>query len=87
VLALAIGVGALRMRRWAWAAFMTWAVVGLTHQLLRHFFYNDPDYLAMALNTVAVLALTPLDVQIAFGVRRRRTIVLEGATRNRSDLD
>ena len=86
VLAIAIGVGALRMRRWAWAAFMTWAVIGLTHQLLRHFFYDNPDYLAMALDTVAVLALTPLDVQVAFGVRPPRTLVLERGTRNPSDL-
>ena len=74
VFALAIGGGALRMRRWAWAAFMTWAVVGLTHQLLRHFFYDHPNYLAMAFDTVAVLALTPLDVQIAFGVRPPRNV-------------
>ena len=87
VLAIAIGVGSLRMRRWAWAAFMTWAVIGLTHQLLRHFFYDNPDYLAMALDTVAVLALTPLDVQVAFGVRAPRTIVLDRGTRNPSDLD
>jgi hypothetical protein len=86
VLAIAIGVGAFRMRRWAWAAFMAWAVVGLTHQLLRHFFYDNPNYLAMALDTVAVLALTPLDVQVAFGVREPRTIVLDRGTRNPSDL-
>ncbi len=85
-LAIAIGIGAFRMRRWAWAAFMTWAVVGLTHQLLRHFFYDNPDYLAMALDTVAVLALTPLDVQVAFGVRAPRTIVLERGIRDPSDL-
>ena len=29
VLALAIGRGAFRMARWSWAAFMTWAVIGL----------------------------------------------------------
>jgi hypothetical protein len=85
LVAIAIGIGALRMRRWAWAAFMTWAVVGLTHQLLRHFFYDDPNYLAMALDTVAVLALTPLDVQVAFGVHRPRNLVLERATRNPVD--
>ena len=44
VLALAIGRGAFRMARWSWAAFMTWAVIGLTHQLLRHFFYTDANY-------------------------------------------
>ena len=85
VVAIAIGGGALRMRLWAWAAFMTWAVIGLTHQLLRHFFYDDPNYLAMALDTVAVLALTPLDIQIAFGVRLPRNLVLEHATRNPID--
>jgi hypothetical protein len=85
VLAIAIGIGALRVRRWAWAAFMTWAVVGLTHQLLRHFFYNDPSYLAMALDTVAVLALTPFDVQVAFGARPPRNLVLERAARHPVD--
>jgi hypothetical protein len=85
LVAIAIGIGALRMRRWAWAAFMTWAVVGLTHQLLRHFFYDDPNYLAMALDTVAVMALTSLDVQVAVGVRHPRNLVLERATRNPID--
>jgi hypothetical protein len=85
-LAIAIGFAALRMRRWAWVAFMTWALVGLVHQLLRHFFYDNPDYLAMALDTVAVLFLTPLDVQIAFGVRPSRNVALEPASRNPGQL-
>jgi hypothetical protein len=83
--AVVIARGALRMRSWAWAAFMTWAVVGLTHQLLRHFFYHDPNYVAMALDTIAVLALTPLEIQVAFGVRPRPNMVLERATRNPVD--
>jgi hypothetical protein len=85
VFAVAIGRGALRMTSWAWAAFMTWAGIGLTHQLLRHFFYTDANYLAMALETVAVLALTPLDVQIAFGVRHQRNLILDRAARNPID--
>ena len=85
-LAIAIGLAALRMRRWAWVGFMTLALVGLVHQLLRHFFYDNPNYLAMALDTVAVLALTPLDVQIAFGVRPSRNVVLEPAARNPGGL-
>jgi hypothetical protein len=85
VLALCIGRGALRMHRWAWAAFMTWAVIGLTHQLVRHFFYDDANYLAMALDTVAVLVLTPLDVQIAFAVRPPRNLHLDHAARNPID--
>ena len=74
LLAIAIAVEALRMRRWAWVAFMAWALLGLVHQLLRHFFYDSADYLAMALDAVAVLVLTPLDVQIAFGVRPPRNV-------------
>jgi len=69
VLAIMFGVGALRLRHWAWAALMTWAVVGLMNQLLRVFFYDHPDYLAMALDVIAVFVLTPLEIQVAFGVR------------------
>ena len=75
--AIAIGVAAVRMRRWSWVALMTWALVGIVHQLLRHFFYDHPDYLTMALNTFVVLVLTPLDVQIAFGTRPPRNVALE----------
>ena len=84
-IAFAIGVGALRMLRLAWVALMTWGVIGLTLQLLRHFFYTDPNYLAMALSTVAVLALTPLDVQVDFGVRHPRNANLDRAVRNPID--
>jgi hypothetical protein len=85
VLAILIGVGVLRMRRWAWETFMVWAVIGLTHQLVRHFFYDKPNYLGMALNAVVVLALTPLDVQIAFGVRPPRNVRLDRPSRNPLD--
>jgi hypothetical protein len=74
VLALAIGRGALRMAPWAWTALMTWAVIGLTHQLLRHFFYSDESYGMLAVEVAVVLALTPLEIQVAFGVRRRPTL-------------
>ena len=30
--ALVAALGAFRLHRWAWAAFMTWAVIGLTHR-------------------------------------------------------
>ena len=64
---------------------MTLAVVGLTHQLLRHFFYDHPSYLNLALIAVVVFALTPLDVQIAFGVRPPRNVLLAKGTRNPID--
>jgi hypothetical protein len=56
---------------------MTWAVIGLTHQLLRHFFYGDESYPMLAVDTVVVLALTPLDVQVAFAVRGRFSLDLD----------
>jgi hypothetical protein len=86
LLAIAIGVAAIRMRRWSWVAFMTWALVGLVHQLLRRFFYDDPDYLAMALDAFVVIVLTPLDVQIAFGVRPPRNVALEPTSRRPGQL-
>lgn len=86
MLAIVIAVEALRMRRWAWVAFMTWALVGLVHQLVRHFFYDNVDYLAMALDAAAVLVLTPLDIQIAFGVRPPRSVVLDPASRHPGEL-
>ena len=77
VLALAIARGAFRMAPWAWVSFMTWAVVGLTHQLLRHFFYDDQSYAMLAIDTLVVLVLTPLDIQVAFGVRSRPSLDLD----------
>lgn len=85
MIAIGIGYGALRMRRWAWGSFMMLALVGLTHQLLRNFFYDHPNYLSLALTTLAVFALTPLDVQIAFGVRPPRNVLLEHTPRNPID--
>jgi hypothetical protein len=80
-------VAALRMRQCSWVALMSWALVGLVHQLLRRFFYDNPDYLAMALDTVVVLVLTPLDVQIAFGARPPRNVALETTSRHSVELD
>lgn len=85
--ALVAGVGAFFLRPWAWAAFMTWAVVGLTQQILRAFFIGDPDYADMAINTFAVLALSPLEVQIAFGLRQTENVQLARPTRNPIDRD
>jgi hypothetical protein len=69
-LAFAVCFGAMRVKRWAWVVFMSWAVFGLTLQLLRTFFFDDPVHWRLAFLTVAVFLLTPLDMQIAFGVRK-----------------
>lgn len=84
---LVAGAGAFRLRRWAWTAFMTWAVIGLTHQILRYVFFGDPNYADMAINTVVVLALSPLEVQVAFGLRHTRNVQLARPTRNPLDRD
>jgi hypothetical protein len=86
-LVLPVGVGAFLVKTWAWIALMSWAVIGLTHQLLRHLFLDDPNYLAMAANTIIVFALTSLDVQVAFRIRPPRNVQLAKPTRNPLDLD
>jgi hypothetical protein len=78
LLAFAIGRGALRMAPWAWTALMTWAVIGLTQELLRHFFYGGESYGILAVDTLVVLVLTPRDIQVAFGMRSRPTLDLVG---------
>jgi cell division protein FtsW (lipid II flippase) len=83
--ALAAGLGAFRMRPWGWAVFMTWAVIGLTHQILRYLFFGDPNYADMAINTFVVLALSPLDVQVAFGLRHTEKVQLGRPSRNPVD--
>ena len=84
---LTAGIGAFRLHSWAWAAFMTWAVIGLTHQIVRCFFFDGPNYADMAINTFAVLAMSPLEVQVAFGLRHPRNVDLARPTRNPLDRD
>jgi hypothetical protein len=85
--ALAIATGALRVRPWAWKLFMTLAVVGLTIDILRHFSFGAAHYGRMALNAFVVFALTPRDVQVAFGIRAPPNADLTRATRNPLDRD
>jgi hypothetical protein len=87
VLALAIAYGAFRMRPWAWKLFMVWAVVGLTTQLLRYFSFGDPEYVRLAVSAFVVFALTPRDVQVAFGIRPPPNAQLARTTRNPLDRD
>ena len=82
---LAAAVGAIRLRPWGWAVFMSWAVIGLTTEILRYVFFDDPNFADMAINTFAVLALSPLEVQIAFGLRHTRNVELNRPTRNPVD--
>ena len=83
--ALAASLGAFGMRPWGWAVFMSWAVIGLTHQILRYAFLGDPNYADMAINTFVVLALSPLEVQIAFRLRHTEHLELARPSRNPVD--
>ncbi len=83
--ALTASVGSFRLAPWGWTALMSWAVVALTHQILRYLFFDDPNFADMAINTFAVLALSPLDVQIAFGLRHTENVELARPTRNPAD--
>jgi hypothetical protein len=83
--ALIAAVGSFRLAPWGWTALMTWAVVALTHQILRYLFFEDPNYVDMAVSTFAVLALSPIDVQIAFGLRHTENVQLGRPTRNPVD--
>jgi hypothetical protein len=85
--ALAASIGAFGMRPWGWAVFMSWAVIGLTHQILRYAFFGDPNYADMAINTFVVLALSPLEVQIAFRLRHTEHLELARPSRNPVDGD
>ena len=83
--ALAAAVGSFRLAAWGWTTLMTWAVVALTHQILRYLFFDDPNFADMAVSTFAVLALSPLDVQIAFGLRPTENVELARTTWNPVD--
>lgn len=84
--AFAIAYGAFRVRRWAWVAFMTWAAIGLATNLLRVFFFPaEPHFATLAISALTVFLLTPLDVQIAFGVRTPRIGTLATPSRNPID--
>lgn len=85
LVAVAVAFGALRMRGWAWKLFMTVAVVGLTAQILRYFSFGDPRFARMALYAFMVFALTPRDVQVAFGIRLPANADLTQRTRNPLD--
>jgi hypothetical protein len=82
---LLAAAGAWRVATWAWVLFMVLAAWALTINLLRDFFYGDARYLPLALGTLVVFLLTPLDVQVAFGVRPPPNVQLDSPTRNPLD--
>jgi hypothetical protein len=61
-------IGFLRMKRWSWIVLMVWTAVSLTTTLL-DYFYQEPNYIVMASDTIIAFALNQADVQRIFRIR------------------
>ena len=63
-----VWIGFLRMKRWSWIVLMVWTAISLTITLL-DYFYQQPNYIVMASDTIIAFALNQADVQRIFGIR------------------
>jgi hypothetical protein len=75
LVAIAVLIGLLRMRRWSWVALAVWVGISLSVGILHYFYrsisdFTQSDYAIMAADMVMVFALNQLEVQRIFGVRR-----------------
>lgn len=61
-------IGFLRMKRWSWIVLVVWTAISLTITLL-DYFYQEPNYIVMASDTIIALALNQADVQRIFRIR------------------
>lgn len=68
VLAFAVALGMFRLRTWAWYVGMTMLGLDLATALL-DYFAGEPDYAAMVLSILIVLALNQQEVRQAFQVQ------------------
>lgn len=69
LLGIAVLIGFLRLRRWAWVTLMAWTGISLVISLVDYFF-TDPNYAVMASNVIIAFALNIPDVQKIFGLRK-----------------
>jgi hypothetical protein len=65
LIGLAMAVGLLSRRRWAWVGTMLWAGASMAVNLVAYY-HDEPHYISLALSVVAVLYLNLREVQIAF---------------------
>lgn len=65
---IAVLIGFLRVKRWAWVILMAWTGASLVVGLIQYF-YSHPNYLVMASNAVIALALNQVEVQRIFHIR------------------
>jgi len=61
-------VGFLRLKRWSWIVLVVWTAISLTITVL-DYFYDQPNYIVMASDTLIALALNQADVQRIFRIR------------------
>jgi hypothetical protein len=69
-IALAILVGFLLLRKWAWSAAMTWTALTLGVGLVAYF-AGEPHYLSMLAGVVLLLVLNQAAVHRAFQMEER----------------
>jgi hypothetical protein len=65
---LIVLIGFLRMKRWSWIVLMVWTTISLTVSLLGYF-YDQPNYIVMASDTIIALSLNQTNVQQIFKIR------------------
>jgi hypothetical protein len=75
LVAIAVLIGLLTMRRWSWVALVFWVSVSLSIGILHYFYrslsaFNPSDYAVMAADMVLVFALNQFDVQRIYEIRR-----------------
>jgi hypothetical protein len=75
LVAIAVLIGLLRMRRWSWVVLVFWVSVSLSIGIIHYFYrslstFNPSDYAVMAADMVLVFALNQSDVQRIYGIRR-----------------
>jgi hypothetical protein len=56
IFALFLLVGFIKLKKWAWAAFMIWGGINLV-TLLVSWYYDDPNYFGMLTNSLMVYIL------------------------------
>jgi len=68
LIGVAVLIGFLGLRRWAWVVLMAWTGISLLIGLIEYF-YSHPNYLVMASNAVIAFALNQVEVQRIFHIR------------------
>ena len=74
LVAIAVLVDLLRMRRWSWVVLVIWAGTSLAVGILHYFYraisaFHPADYAVLAADMILVFALNQSEVQSIYGIR------------------